>query len=91
MCHDAVQAVNGLDWEEDGEVIISDWSVEPLVCHVEKGFGGVTVYPLAEYTEELAGRNEIVSQDADFSLEYCLEVVDQVFGEAARGPQQGRP
>ena len=77
--------------EEDGEVIISDWSVEPLVCHVEKGFGGVTVYPLAEYTEELAGRNEIVSQDADFSLEYCLEVVDQVFGEAARGPQQGRP
>ena len=77
--------------EEDGEVVISDWSVEPLVCHVEKGFGGVTVYPLAEYTEELAGRNEIVSQDADFSLEYCLEVVDQVFGEAARGPQQGRP
>lgn len=77
--------------EEDGEVVISDWSVEPLVCHVEKGFGGVTVYPLAEYTEELAGRNEIVSQDVDFSLEYCLEVVDQVFGEAARGPQQGRP
>lgn len=77
--------------EEDGEVVISDWSVEPLVCHVEKGFGGVTVYPLAEYTEELAGRNEIISQDADFSLEYCLEVVDRVFGEAAKGRQQGKP
>lgn len=76
---------------EDGAVVISDWSVEPLVCHVEKGFGGVTVYPLAEYSGELAERNEIVSQDENFSLEYCQEIADRVFGEAAKGRQQGRP
>lgn len=43
---------------------------------------GVTVYPLEEYTEELAGRNEIVKQDASFSLDYCLDLVEEVFGGA---------
>ncbi len=69
--------------EEDGEVGIIDWGVEPLVCHLEQGFGGVTVYPLEEYTEELAEKNEIVKQDGNFSLDYCLELVESVFGETA--------
>lgn len=68
----------GLD--ETGEAGILSYDVEPLVCHVEQGFGGVRVYPLAEYTEELAARNEIVGQDGDFSLEYCQELVNSVFG-----------
>jgi poly-gamma-glutamate synthesis protein (capsule biosynthesis protein) len=65
---------------EDGEAQITDWGVEPVVCHVESGFGGVTVYPLSEYTEYLAEKNEIVKQDPAFSLEYCKELVRQVFG-----------
>lgn len=72
----------GLD--ETGEAIIVSYGVEPLVCHVEQGFGGVRVYPLALYTEELAGQNEIVGQDAGFSLEYCRELAEQVFGELAQ-------
>lgn len=66
---------------ETGETVISDYAVKPLVCHVEKGFGGVTVYPLGEYTEELAARNEIVKQDGNFSLQYCRDLVNRVFGE----------
>ena len=65
--------------DETGEVCILENEVEPLVCHVEQGFGGVTVYPLAEYTQELAGRNEIVKQDGNFSLSYCTGLVQQVF------------
>ena len=72
----------GLD--EDGEVIITDYGVEPLVCHLEKGFGGVTVYLLERYTEELAEKNEIRKQDSSFSLEYCEELSEKVFGEAVR-------
>lgn len=68
---------------ENGEAEIRDYGVMPLVCHLEKGFGGVTVYPLEEYTEELAGRNEIVKQDASFTLEYCRELNERVFGEAS--------
>lgn len=72
----------GLD--ENGEVIITDYGVEPLVCHLEKGYGGVTVYPLERYTEELAEMNEIRKQDSSFSLEFCEELSERVFGEAVR-------
>ena len=73
------QVTIGLD--ENGEAVIKDYGVEPLVCHLEKGFGGVSVYPLDEYTEELAKRNEIIKQDGSFSLEYCQNLVKDVFGE----------
>ena len=69
--------------DENGEAVIKDYGVMPLVCHLEKGFGGVTVYPLEEYTEELAGKNEIVKQDADFSLKYCRELCERVLGDVA--------
>lgn len=68
---------------ENGEVCIRECSVEPVVCHLEQGFGGVTVYPLEQYTEELAQRNEIVSQDPEFTLEYCRQLVETVFGSWA--------
>lgn len=67
---------------EEGEASITDWSVKPLVCHLERGFGGATVYPLEEYTEELAERNEIVRQDDSFTLNYCMDLAEQVFGRA---------
>lgn len=72
----------GLD--EGGEAVITDYGVVPLVCHLEEGFGGVTVYPLAEYTEELAERNEIIKQDGNFSLKYCQELCERVFGDLVR-------
>ena len=75
----------GLD--EEGKAVITDYCVEPLVCHLETGFGGVTVYPLAEYTEELAERNEIIKQDGSFSLEYCRELSERVFGETGLSPR----
>lgn len=67
----------GLD--ESGEAVITDYGIVPLVCHLEEGFKGVTVYLLEEYTEELAERNAIVKQDGNFSLEYCLKLCERVF------------
>lgn len=65
---------------EAGEVSISEYDVEPLVCHLQQGTNGVTVYPLKEYTAELASVNEIIKQDANFSLEYCEELCEKVWG-----------
>lgn len=76
------QVTIGLD--ENGEAVITEYGVLPVVCHLEKGFGGVTVYPLSEYTEELAERNEILKQDESFSLKYCQELAESVFGDAIR-------
>lgn len=70
--------------DENGEAVITEYGVLPVVCHLEKGFGGVTVYPLSEYTEELAERNEILKQDESFSLKYCQELAESVFGDAIR-------
>lgn len=70
----------GLD--ENGEAGIKEYAAEPLVCHVEEGRDGVTVYFLEEYTEELAGENEIRKQDEAFSLEYCRNLWEEVMKEA---------
>lgn len=66
---------------EEGEPVISDYGVDALVCHLEPGVNGVTTYFLSDYTTELAGQNAIISQDPDFSLDYCVSLCDQVWGE----------
>lgn len=69
--------------EANGEVIIEKYDALPLVSHVTSNKNGVTVYPLAEYTDEMASKNEIVYQASDFSLEYCRALVDKVMGDVA--------
>lgn len=67
--------------KEDGEVEIADYGVQPLVSHVTSNPGGVTTYFLEDYSEELAGENEIISQDPEFSYEYCIDLCDSVWGD----------
>ncbi|MDE7284652.1 MAG: CapA family protein [Lachnospiraceae bacterium] len=68
----------------DGEAYISDYGVEPLVCHLSEGTNGVTTYLLSEYSQQLAAENMIVMQDSEFSLEYCENLCDEVWGELFR-------
>ncbi len=68
-----------IELDEAGEAYIADYGVRAVVCHVERRTNGITVYPLSEYTEELAGSNAIRSQDEDFSLEYCVELCDKIW------------
>ena len=67
-----------------GEAEITDYGVRPLVSHVTDGFGGVTTYFLEDYTQELEAENEITLQDPDFSLEYCINLCDSVWGDLWR-------
>lgn len=63
---------------EEGDVEILAYDAIPLVCHIgEKE--EYTTYYLADYTEELAEENLIRTQDSDFSLEYCNELVEKVW------------
>ena len=70
-----------IELDEEGKAYIADYGVDAVVCHLEKKKNGITVYPLAEYTEELAQNNAILSQDGNFSLEYCVDLCNQVWGE----------
>ena len=70
-----------IEQDKQGNAYIADYNITAVVCHVEKKTNGITVYPLSEYTEELAGQNAIRLQDDDFSLEYCVNLCNEVFGE----------
>ena len=70
-----------LSADKNDDIVISDYGVQALVCHVEHGVNGVTVYPLSEYSEELSERNAIASQDGSFSKAYCVRLCDEVWGE----------
>lgn len=69
-----------LERNDEQKVVIKSADVRPVVCHLEPGTNGVSVYFLDEYTEELAQNNAIRGQDSTFSLEYCRELADKVFG-----------
>ncbi|MCM1046911.1 MAG: CapA family protein [Clostridiales bacterium] len=64
---------------EDGEVCILDYGVEPLVCHLREGANGVTTYFLSDYTQQMAEENMITAQDAEFSAEYCESLCREVW------------
>lgn len=64
----------------NGEVSIDAFTVRNYVCHVGSGDGNVTVYPLEQYTPELAAQNEIKKQDGSFSREYCESLTKKVYG-----------
>ena len=67
--------------DDEGKAFIVEYDVEPLVCHLTEGTNGVTVYRLSDYTEELASENAIIAQDAAFSLEYCENLCEEIWGE----------
>lgn len=67
--------------KESGEVYIKDYGVEPLVTQLLYGTQEITTYKLSEYTEELASQNQILEKDSVFSLEFCQELCEEVFGE----------
>lgn len=65
---------------ENEKAFISDYDVIPLISHMVYGSKNPTVYPLFQYTDELANANEMSRKDSKFSLEYCKEICDDVFG-----------
>ena len=70
-----------LERDENGTAYVADYRITAIVCHVEKKTNGITVYPLSEYTEELAERNAIKNQDPQFSLEYCTNLCNEIWGD----------
>lgn len=67
--------------DEAGNAFISEYSIKPLVCHLQEGSNGVTTYFLSDYTQSMAAENAIVQQDANFSKEYCESLCKEVWGE----------
>ena len=67
----------GLD--KNGEVVIKDYGVEALVCHVKSGDRNIRVCPLSSYSEAMGLENEIRKQDTTFSTQYCIDLVNNLW------------
>ena len=66
---------------EAGKAYIKEYGVEPLVTQLLYGTQEITTYKLADYTEELASKNEILKKDSVFNLTFCQELCEDVFGD----------
>lgn len=66
----------------EGKVYIESYDIIPTVCHLEPVTNGVSVYPLALYTSELALQNKISKQDSSFTLDNCNALVQEIWGES---------
>lgn len=64
-----------------GETYISQYGVEPLINHYQYGRGYMSSYKLSDYTEELVKKSEAVDRDPAFSLQFCYDLCNRVFGE----------
>lgn len=65
----------------ESPVEITDISFIPTVTHYDWGFSNNRIYPLSDYTEELAQNHGVRSKDPDFSLEYINGLLNEVIGE----------
>lgn len=57
-----------IGFDKKNEIVVDSYDAYPIVSHVKSGVHNITVYPLEEYTDELALENEIRQQDPNFSL-----------------------
>ena len=72
---------------------VKSYSVVPLVTQKLFGPGLITTYKLSDYTSELAVQNAIRRDEngTDFSLEFCQQLSQQVFGDLWTGEVQQMP
>ena len=65
----------------DNKVRIAKYGVKATVMHNGGTRFGSSVYPLTQYTEELAKKNVMKTQDNMFSLNFCKKICNEVWGK----------
>lgn len=66
--------------EGNGETYISEYGAKPLVTYVSADKKEIAVYPLEQFTDEMAKSSYTVNIDTDFSKTYCEQLWEQVMG-----------
>ena len=61
------------------DVEISDYSFMPIVTHYDKTFSIFDVYPLKEYSNEIAAGHGVASRDGAVSVERFKNMVNETF------------
>ncbi|MBQ9136733.1 MAG: CapA family protein [Lachnospiraceae bacterium] len=70
-----------LSRDENGEVYIKEYGAEPLVTYVSSDKKEISVYPMEQFTEEMAASSFTVKRDPNFTRARMEEIWEQVFGD----------
>jgi poly-gamma-glutamate capsule biosynthesis protein CapA/YwtB (metallophosphatase superfamily) len=62
---------------ETGKTTFSGMEFDPIVTHYEAGFNNLAIYPLSEYSEELASKHGVRRRTPEFSMEYIQDIIDR--------------
>ncbi len=71
-----------LVFDEDKKLVSSEAGVIPTVTHYNASSAGFAIYPVSEYTAELAEKHGIRKYDKPMTLDYLNELADKVLGDA---------
>ena len=64
-----------------GELAIENVTFEGVVTHYGYGYSNIRVYPLEDYTEELASKHGVLSKTSSFSRKYLDDIMEDVIDE----------
>lgn len=70
--------------DENEHIYISDYDAHPLVTYVSETKEEIEVYPLEQFTEDMAVNSYTINFDTDFSKSFCEELWMQVIGETIK-------
>jgi poly-gamma-glutamate synthesis protein (capsule biosynthesis protein) len=68
--------------KDSAGIAVVESGVIPLVTHYERGFTNFSVYPLYEYTDELAAKQLRRSSENEISIVYFTRLAEQILGGA---------
>lgn len=61
-----------------GGIAIENVKFSGTVTHYGYGYSNIRVYPLADYTQELASKHGVLSKTSEFSLQYLYDILNEV-------------
>ncbi len=61
-----------------GEITLENVKFSGVVTHYGYNCSNIRIYPLSDYTEELASKHGVTSKTSDFSLQYLYDIVNEV-------------
>ena len=66
--------------DENGKVIIDNYTAHPIVTYVSENKKNISVFPMNMFNDELAKRSFTVKLDTNFSKAYLEQIWDEVIG-----------
>ncbi|AEF80267.1 CapA family protein [Leadbettera azotonutricia] len=68
--------------KENGTLSLEETGLIPVITHYEKDLTGFKIYPLSEYSDDLAAKHWKRAGDEEMTYEYYYKMTDGLFGTA---------